>query len=91
MKIYLLKQTQTSEDFNEKTIGVFTSKKVADEVCEDLNAEYFIEDEHFYEVEEMNLNDSYWTSGEYLDLLFKIPKTKMKNNLIQEAITNEDL
>lgn len=76
MIVYLLTQTQESYGYKETTIGVFTDKEKAEEVCKDLNDNYFVEDEHYYTVKEMTVNENYWVSGVYLDLLTKISKTR---------------
>ena len=76
MKVYLLNQTQESCGYLDTTIGVFTDKAKAEEVCKDLNDNFFVKDEHYYTVKEMTVNENYWISGIYLDLLTKIPKTR---------------
>lgn len=76
MIVYLLTQTQESCGYQHTTIGVFTDKAKAEEICKDLNDNYFVKDEHYYRVEKMTVNENYWVSGKYLGLLTKISKTK---------------
>lgn len=65
MFVYLIKQTQESENYQEKTIAVLTNYKQAKQVCEDLNLEYGDGDTHYYEIEKIKLNDEYWSKNKY--------------------------
>lgn len=56
MIIYTVKQTQPSENYFEKVIAIFSTKKQALKQAKELNREYR-NSEHFYEVEAFTLDN----------------------------------
>lgn len=74
MKVYLVKQTQPTEGYNDKTIYVCTTREKAQEYCRKLNKRYGyaaqfdenynlvygdpIEPSHYYDWEVMEVDES---------------------------------